>query len=241
MIRLFLALVMFLPTIGCKSAPKQQPLAVPFRVLILGDSISIGYTPHVQEALAGRAIVERPTMAHRTGDSTKKGAENCAGTNNGVQHLSRWLAIDGGNWDLIHFNFGLHDLKRVQPGSGKNSNDATHPYQASPEVYEAQLRAIAQQLKDTGARVIFATTTPVPKGDLRPYRSPEDPLLYNTIARRVMAELDVPVNDLFAFVESFSKPILKPANVHFTSEGSQALAGQVAKRILSVAGIAADS
>ncbi|MCA9249299.1 MAG: hypothetical protein KDA42_19390, partial [Planctomycetales bacterium] len=98
------------------------------RVLLLGDSISIGYTPYVQKMLADEAVVLRPTRG--------KGAENCQGTNYGAMEVDRWLQIDGGHWDVIHFNFGLHDLKHVDAASGKNSNDANDPHQANPDKYE---------------------------------------------------------------------------------------------------------
>ncbi len=216
-----------------------EPLQEPFRVLLLGDSISIGYTPFVQEALEGRAVVLRPMNPDKNGVRRSGGAENCAGTNKGVANLDRWLAIDGGAWDVIHFNFGLHDLKRVQPDSAKNSNDPTHPHQADPERYEAQLRTIVARLKETGASLIFATTTPVPEGDLRPYREAADAVLYNRVALRVMEEEDVAVDDLFQFVTDYPETILRPANVHFTGEGSRALGDQVAESILVAAGVPA--
>ena len=107
------------------------------RVLILGDSISIGYMPTVKELLKDEAVVMRPMK-------NEENPENCQGTNNGVKHIDRWLKIDGGNWDVIHFNFGLHDLKRVDFQTGKNSNDSDDPHQASPEEYEKQLREIVR-------------------------------------------------------------------------------------------------
>ena len=94
--------------------------------------------------------------------------ENCAGTNHGVLHVDRWLAQAGGKWDVIQFNFGLHDLKRVHPDTGKNSNDPGDPHQADPARYEAQLRSLVTRLKESGARLIFATTTPVPAGGPTP-------------------------------------------------------------------------
>lgn len=78
------------------------------RVLILGDSISIGYTPIVQESMQDEAVVLRP-MA----DADRP--ENCEGTTRGVEAVDRWLQIDGGRWDVIYFNFGLHDFKCVDP------------------------------------------------------------------------------------------------------------------------------
>lgn len=230
-----LALVFVSACSAC--APQESavppPLAEPLRVLLLGDSISIGYTPFVQEALAGRAHVARPML-----DGDPPRPENCAGTNKGVEALDRWLAQDGGAWDVIHVNFGLHDLKRVDAETGKNSNDTSDPQQADPERYEAQLRLIVARLRATGARVVLATTTPVPGGELRPYRAPEDAVAYNRIAVRVAQDAGVPLNDLHAFVLGQPPELQQPENVHFTDPGSRALGERVAGAILEVAGLA---
>lgn len=193
------------------------------RVLLLGDSISIGYTPYVQKMLEGDAVVIRPTRGQRP--------ENCAGTTNGVQHVDRWLKIDGGHWDVIHFNFGLHDLKRVMPGTLSNSDDPAHPRQAEPGRYEQQLREIAQKLKASGAKLIFCTTTPVPEGGVKPHRDVDDPQRYNAIGRKIAKEVGAEVDDLFAVAQPRLKEIQRPVNVHFTPEGSKLLAEYVVKAI----------
>ena len=46
--------------------------------------------------------------------------------------------------------------------------------QASVEVYEKQLREIVAKLKATGARLVFATTTPVPEEPMKVYRKNAD-------------------------------------------------------------------
>jgi acyl-CoA thioesterase-1 len=73
------------------------------RVLLLGDSISHGYHQTVVEELGADFHVVRPMNANG------KGYRNCEGTTRGVKELDQWLALDGGHWDVIHFNFGLHD------------------------------------------------------------------------------------------------------------------------------------
>ncbi len=194
------------------------------RVLILGDSISIGYTPEVQALLKDEAFVARPM-------GKNKRAENCAGTNNGIKHIDRWLKMDGSNWDVVHFNFGLHDLKHVDAKSGQNSNDPQDPEQAPPAVYEKQLREIVKKLKATKAKLIFATTTPVPAGDLKPYRNPADVEKYNAIAKKIMEENGVAIDDLYAFANPRLKEIQRSENVHFTPAGSKLLAKEVVKSI----------
>ena len=205
----------------CGLAAAQPPAMA--RVLILGDSISIGYTNTVRSLLTDEARVFRPMKG--------RSAENCAGTNNGVAQLDRWLQIDGGKFDVIHLNFGLHDLKHVHPETKQNSNHPEHPHQASPERYEKQLRAIVARLKATGARLIYATTTPVPGGGVRPHRNVDDPGRYNAIAERIMKDHGVPINDLYAFAMPRLEQIQRPVNVHFSEEGSRLLAQQVANAV----------
>jgi hypothetical protein len=221
--RLWLALVLLFGA-GCAApAPLTEEPRGPWRVLILGDSISIGYTPHVRKQLADSAMVVRPT-------NKNGGAENCEGTNKGVQHIDRWLALEGGDWDVIHFNFGLHDLKRIDPETGKGSNNPDDPYQASPERYEAQLREIVRSLQKTGAHLIFATTTPVPTG-VRPYRAPEDAVEYNRIAVGVMEKAGIEVNDLYGLALPYLATLQQPENVHFTKDGSYALSLAVVQSV----------
>lgn len=201
-------------TTGTEKKPELQ------KVLILGDSISIGYTATVRAELKDVASVFRPTNKNNR-------PENCAGTKKGVAAIDRWLKIDGGEFDVIHFNFGLHDLKRVNQETGKNSNDPADPRQSEPDAYEKQLREIVKKLKSTGAVLVFATTTPVPKG-VRPLRDTTDPQRYNGIAKKIMDENKIAVNDLFAFAEKRLDKIQQPANVHFSKQGSQQLGKQVA-------------
>lgn len=193
-------------------------------VLILGDSISIGYTLDVREMLKGKANVFRPMSADG------KDAANCSGTTFGVKQIDGWLA--GRKWDVIHFNWGLHDLKHVtEPGGDKVSANPQDPPQATAEKYAENLEAIVKKLKATGARLIFATTTPVPEGCKNPYRAPADAPLYNAAALKVMKANDVAVDDLFTFCQPQLAKLQQPANVHFTDAGSKALAKQVTAAI----------
>jgi lysophospholipase L1-like esterase len=177
------------------------------RVLIIGDSISMGYTLGVRKLLDGQATVHRIP-------------ENGGPTTNGIAKVDRWLEVNGQRqWDVIHFNFGLHDLKVTKEG-----------HQVSPEQYEANLKTIVKKLKTTGARLIWATTTPVPAG-VNPPRKTEDVLTYNTIAARIMEAEGVAVNDLYALSLPNLKTWQRAANVHFHPAGSQGLAEAVAKAI----------
>lgn len=184
------------------------------RVLLLGDSISIGYTLDVREALDGTANVHRP-------------AENCGPTTRGLERLDAWLG--DGPWDVIHANFGLHDLKFVDEQGRNTSPDLGHR-QVPLDQYEENLGRILSRLEQTGASVIFATTTPVPPGE--PQREEGDELRYNEVARRVAERHGVTVNDLHAFIApKFEAVAIRPGNVHFTAEGSDLLGNRVAEVI----------
>ena len=105
-------------------------------------------------------------------------------------------------------------------------------HQAPLPEYEANLEKIVSTLERTGARLIWATTTPVPEGKLDPPRTPADVILYNDAARRVMARHRVAVDDLYEFILPELTELQRPLNVHFTDAGSRALAIEVTRSIL---------
>ena len=193
------------------------------RVLLIGDSVSIGYTLDVRKQLAGKANVHRPPA-------------NCGSTAHALEggNLDNWLG--DGKWDVIHFNFGLHDLGYTFP-DGKNPdadgryatpNNGGH-HKVPPEQYEQNLRRIVARLKATGAKLVWGTTTPVP-ADLHSYVKGDD-ATYNEVAARVMREEGVAVDDLAAFARPQFDKIQIPGNPHFTKHGSEVLAGQIASAV----------
>ncbi len=185
-------------------APVEDQPGLP-RVLLIGDSISIGYMLPVRAALAGKANVHRP-------------AENCGPTIRGLERLDAWLAP--GRWDVIHFNFGLHDLRL---DNGK--------HQVPLDQYEQNLRTIVARLKKTGATLIWCSTTPVPETSTPP-RKNSDVMAYNDVARKVMDEAGISrIDDLYSFALPRLGEIQRPSNVHFTPEGSKVLASQVAQAV----------
>jgi hypothetical protein len=196
-------------------APIQDVAGLP-RVLLIGDSISIGYTLDVREMLKGKANVHRiPT--------------NGGPTSNGIANVAKW--IEGSKWDVIHFNFGLHDLVYMGP-DGARLVDPALPgahHQVSLADYEKNLTTIVQQLKATGAKVIWCNTTPVTPGT--PGRKSDESLVFNEVAAKVMAAAGVPTDDLYAHAKAKLAEVQLPQNVHFTPEGSKYLAEKVAAEI----------
>lgn len=192
------------------------------KVLILGDSISMGYTNMVRDGLQGKANVVRPK-------------DNCGDTVIGLQKLDAWLGDK--DWDVIHFNWGLWDLCYRDPKAPKAGNrDKVNGKISVPlEEYEKNLDQLVTQLKATGATLIWASTTLVPEGESG--RVVGDDLKYNEAAARVMQKHGVAINDLHALSASFEpKMFVKPGDVHYTPAGSQKLADQVVEKISAVLG-----
>ncbi len=204
----------------CLSAqPPVDPALLPVddvaglpNVLLIGDSISMGYTIPVRNLLKGKANVHHPP-------------ENCRESGYGVTHLDVWLGST--HWDVIHFNFGLHDLKYLAPDGSYTTPDKGTQV-ASTEVYEQNLRKIVARLKQTGAKLIWSNTTPVP--DASSGRVKGDEIRYNETAARVMAESGIPTDDLHAIIAA-NPELQRPNNVHFTEEGYRALANAVTASI----------
>ncbi|HUF63167.1 MAG TPA: GDSL-type esterase/lipase family protein [Verrucomicrobiales bacterium] len=189
------------------------------RVLLLGDSISIAYTLGVRDELRDEANVHRAPV-------------NCGPTLRALESLEHWLGP--ARWDLIHFNFGLHDLKFIPHESDLRHNAPKAPVADGqlmvplPE-YEANLREIVRRLSRSGARLIWSSTTPIPQG--AEGRVPGHEIRYNAAAAAIMDAAGVPIHDLHTYAAARLDSIQRPADVHFTNEGSTLLAKQVAAAI----------
>ena len=184
------------------------------RVVLLGDSIRIGYAPLVAKKLEGIAVVVHPGM------------ENCADTPTTLKGLDRWLADT--KPAVVHFNCGLHDLK---------FDKKTKAYQVPPDRYEAHLRAIVERLRRATPNVVFATTTPI-LDDRHAARKAafdrfdKDVTAFNERAVGVMRDLGVPVNDLNRIVaDGGADKLLGKDGTHYTPAGYERLADAVADSV----------
>lgn len=185
-------------------------------IVLIGDSIRMGYAPIVTEMLKGKANVV--AAKENGGDTTRV-----------LANLDEW-AINQ-QPAVVHFNCGLHDLKV--------SRSKKTP-QVSIEEYEKNLREIVDRLqKKTKARLIFATTTPIRdelhakrKGDTD--RHEADVKRYNDVALKVMKEKGVEIDDLHAVVTKAGiEKIQRTDGTHYTAEGSKTLAKAVVKSVTS--------
>ncbi len=181
------------------------------RVVLIGDSIRMGYAPSVARLLSGTAAVVSP----------EPNGEDSA---NLLKNLEKWVISQ--NPDIVHFNAGLHDLK---------VSKQTRRHQVPIDQYESNLRQIAGRIRrETSAALIFASTTPIlnDRHALRGVdfdRLERDVLQYNTVATKAMKDLGVPVNDLHWRVEKGgAADLLAGDGTHYTAQGYETLGRAVA-------------
>ncbi|MDB6137346.1 MAG: lipolytic protein family [Verrucomicrobiaceae bacterium] len=195
-------------------APVEDVPGLP-RVLLIGDSISMGYTLPVREMLKGKANVHRIPV-------------NGGPTSRAVPYLARWLGDT--KWDVIHFNWGLHDIKWVGEANAPVEVNAPGGHrQVSPEDYEKNLTTMVAQLKTTGAKLIWCNTTPAPEGSSG--RVAGDEVKYNEIAAKVMSAAGIPTDDLWSHAHAKIAEVQMPKNVHYTPAGYKYLAEKVSREI----------
>jgi hypothetical protein len=167
------------------------------RVLLIGDSVSRGYTQATRAALDGKANVHRAP-------------ENCGPTANGLRKIGVWLG--DGKWDVIHFNFGIHD--RATPIAD----------------YTQRLEELIGRMKATGAKLVWASTTPIPDDPAKGQRAGSI-VERNEAAATLMKKHGVAVDDLFTAVSPQVAELQNPNDVHFKPEGYEFLGKTVAASV----------
>jgi lysophospholipase L1-like esterase len=186
------------------------------RVLLLGDSIRLSYCKIVAALLDEQAEIVGP-------------AENGGDSRLTLSRLDNWL--DFYRPDVIHWNNGLHDIKRE---TGQTQR------QVEPPEYAANLRSIADRLLAVApGRVVWAMTTPVVEAWHNPVKGFDrfnaDIEAYNRAARTIMAERKILVTDLHALISSDTQRyILSGDGVHLTDAGRCAAALAVMATLRSV-------
>ncbi len=168
------------------------------RVLIIGDSISRGCTVPVRNALKGKVNVHRAPA-------------NCGPTHYGLQKLDVWLGES--NWDLIVFNFGIHDRR------------------TKTEDYIANLEKLLARMKPRTKKVVWLTSTPVPEGANEYVAGAIDRL--NAAATPLMQKNGVSVVDLHGYIQPKIGAYQLPKNCHFKNEGYDDMGTFIAENILA--------
>lgn len=185
------------------------------RIVILGDSISAGYTPLVQERMGAD-----PVQIERTGGGDSAQV---------LENLQEWVI--GRHPDVVHFNCGLHDL-RTAPETGAHQQELN--------AYEANLERIVAELKEkTNAALMWATTTPVIEkrhnGGKSFHRFEADVAAYNFRALAIMGEAEIPANDLHGCImASGPESCIGDDGVHMTEAGNARLADAVVAHLRQV-------
>lgn len=199
-------------------------------VLIFGDSISGGYSKSLIKALDGKAKViklgavatyriKKEAFWHSSGTAKALDFGSAKACVADFERFERHLSET--KYDVIHFNFGLNDIFRGRKGAWHNPI----------EQYEKDLAQIVALLKTHGARIIWASTTPIPDNDET--RPKGDDLIYNAAAEKVMRKNNIPINDLHSVVMNWDgyDEWRKGNDVHFSSAVYAKLAEQIAKVI----------
>lgn len=204
------------------------------RVLIIGDSISIGYTPVVQRELERVAEV-----IHAPGNNAYSAF--------GVANARDWVGSDG--WDVIYFNHGIWDVQLlegnhlVRAPTGREprigapfTNHATLYFtrwqrRATPEEYLRNIEDLLNILEPAAASVIFATTTP-----WTTYGVETEVLIQqnNASARALMNRRGVLVHDLHALARKNLSRWHSADGLHFNEQGNEGLGSAVAATIARV-------
>jgi len=212
----FVALAQKQPKRANPMTPIEEIKGLP-HVLIIGDSISIGYTLPTRELLKGKVNLHRiPT--------------NGGPTIKGLSEIDKWLGKR--KWDLIHFNWGLHDLKYMgKDGTNLVPKEKGGVVQVPLADYEKNLEKLVVRMKKSAKQLVWRNTTPIPPGSRARYVG--DSVKYNDAAARVMNKLKIPTLDLFTPSMKNMKEWMKKADVHYYPHGSQALAELVAKDTLN--------
>lgn len=183
-------------------------------VLLLGDSIRLGYQAEVAQALAGRATVVGPQ-------------DNCWTSTHLLARLDEWVAAQP--VDVVHLNCGLHDLAWER--------DTQAVRTALPQ-YTDNLRAMVQRLRaTTRATILWASITPVNEAwhhANKPFdRHEANVRAYNAAAASVMAAAGVPTDDLYATITAAGRDtVMCPDGVHYLPAGCALLGRTVAAFLL---------
>jgi hypothetical protein len=189
--------------------------------LIIGDSISQGYTWLVRDLLKGKVNVDRP----RT---------NCGDTKNGLANIDAWLGDR--QWDVVHFNWGLHDLCYRHPDAEVygNRDKVKGTIAVEPDQYRENLEKLVERMKSSAKTLIWASTTVVPPGEVG--RIEGDDSIYNEIAAGIMTANGVVMNDLYSITSDFGPEMFTlPCDVHYGDEGLKIIAEQVTRAIEAAA------
>ena len=187
------------------------------KILLLGDSIRMGYQGEVKELLTNEYEVVYPEDNGRFASYTLWQANQEFKCNPDIE--------------LVHFNNGYWDMNIEAP-----MTEAIHPIAE----YKGFLRRIVALCRQCGAKVVFATTVPILEAGVACDNTGVQGAInysndwvkeYNVAAVEVMTELGVPINDLYALCMEDDRYYKCEDLLHLSAEGNRRCAEQVADYI----------
>ena len=179
------------------------------KVMLIGDSIRLGYQSVVEKELAGEFEV--------WGSS-----DNCRFAKYTLNELERMLAACG-KPDVIHWNNGLWDTAVVYKEDG-----AFTPI----DEYIGYMSKILRELRKVSDKIVFATITPVKPGSLN--QDNEIIAEYNRRIKEYMRAENVLVNDLNALVSQDVTQYICEDCIHLSDMGKAVCGKAVADYIREV-------
>ncbi len=198
------------------SHPENARQGIP-DVLLIGDSISIGYTDPVRRRLTECCNIYRPDA-------------NCGDTKNGLVNIHSWLGDRV--WDLIHFNWGLHDLCYRHPEATVygNRDKVNGSISVEPAAYKANLEKLVEIMQHQARQLVWASTTYIPDGEAGRHQGDEEH--YNALAAEIMETNRIPTDDLYEITQAFSSEMfICSGDVHYTRDGYNQIAEAVSQCI----------
>ena len=184
------------------------------KVLLIGDSIRMFYQNEVISQLGDGYEVYAPE-------------ENCRFSLYVLNSLRIWLNAFP-TPDIIHFNAGLWDTAILYHEDGCFLD---------VESYIKYMKMILRELKKTGAKIIFATTTPVSDekvdlpGPVPPAHRNEDIIKYNKAILEAFSGEEIVINDLFSHIFPSRDAYLSGDMIHPNEDGVKVLGTAVANCI----------
>ena len=182
-------------------------------VYLIGDSVRLASEPYTRAALPEADIVSP--------------SENCRSSHDVLEHIEQWTegATAG---DVIHINCGLHDIRHNQGCNGPV---------ADIETYCNNLTQIFDYLKQTGAKIIWASSTPFLESVhniVKPSRRYlADLKAYNRVAEDLARQYGFAINDLYSLMfEQDLTDVMLCDGLHFNEFGSKMIGEAVAEAIL---------
>lgn len=193
------------------------------KIVLIGDSIRMGYDKYVKEALSGCAEVYYPE-------------ENCRFAEYTLRFAHEWKSR--GNWpdgiDLVHWNAGLWDVCEMF------GDEPLTPI----EFYKNLIKRIDKRLRliFPGAKLVFATSTAVREEKYGPSFKRHNSVIetYNAAAKEALSDTDTVIDDLYSVTYGCPEECCSDMTHFNNPKGAALVGGKVLSVICSELGITAD-